>query len=172
MEKTEKTRLWNSIVKHAMPLKQPYRKLVASTITNYKTEFMNFPLTDNGKYSEDGGLLHATSDLVSLAFGIKDVINVDFDLLLAAAMLFFIGTIKRQELQDAGIDTNTPLSINVYTSILLMEQAKELETCNEEFQNKQYEKELYKLINIFMSDNDHIKEKKILNHLQQISFMD
>lgn len=172
MEKTEKTRLWNSIVKHAMPLKQPYRKLVASTITNYKTEFMNFPLADNGKYFEDGGLLHATSDLVSLAFGIKDVINVDFDLLLAAAMLFFIGTIKRQELQDAGIDTDTPLPLNVYTSILLMEQAKELETCNEEFQNKQYEKELYKLINIFMSDNDHIKEKTILNHLQQISFMD
>ena len=53
-----------------------------------------------------------------------------------------------------------------------MEQAKELETCNEEFQNKQYEKELYKLINIFMSDNDHIKEKTILNHLQQISFID
>ena len=64
------------------------------------------------------------------------------------------------------------MSLNVYTSILLMEQAKELETCNEEFQNKQYEKELYKLINIFMSDNDHIKEKKVLNHLQQISFMD
>lgn len=172
MEKTEKTRLWNSIVKHAMPLKHPYRKLVASTLTNYKTEFMNLPLADNGKYSEDGGLLHATSDLVSLASGIKDVINVDFDLLLAAAMLFFIGTIKKQELQDAGIDTDTPLSLNVYTSILLMEQAKELESCNEEFQKKQYEKELYKLINIFMSDNDHIKEKIILYHLQQISFMD
>lgn len=172
MEKAEKTRFWNSIVKHAMPLNQPYRKLVASTLTNYKTDFMNLPLSDKGKYSEDGGLLHATSDLVSLAFGIKDAINVDFDLLLAAAMLFFIGRIKKQELQDAGIDTDTPLSLNVYTSILLMEQAKEQESCNEEFQKKQYEKELYKLINIFMSDNDHIKEKIILYHLQQISFMD
>ena len=172
MEKAEKTRFWNSIVKHAMPLNQPYRKLVASTLTNYKTDFMNLPLSDKGKYSEDGGLLHATSDLVSLAFGIKDAINVDFDLLLAAAMLFFIGRIKKQELQDAGIDTDTPLSLNVYTSILLMEQAKELESCNEEFQKKQYEKELYKLINIFMSDNDHIKEKIILYNLQQISFMD
>lgn len=171
MDKKLKTQLWNTLVGQAAPLSQPLRKVVGSTVTNHKAEFMEIPLTKSGIYSEDGGLLLATARLTEMVSNANITLNLNSDLLVASSILYYIGTVDIRNLEQESITDS--LTMGIHSVMLVNRQIEELNTCVEDFQINTNKQVIYDLLSILASvdnlDNSaESQEKKTLRHLDSL----
>lgn len=85
---------WNSLVEYLKPLRPGLRKIVSAIIMDHKTDFINLPLNPAGAFSRQCGIMEATWKLVQLADVTAKVQNLDHDLMVSAAMLYYMGKVN------------------------------------------------------------------------------
>lgn len=72
-------------------LRMGLRKILASILNEHVKEFQYYPLNKAGCYSRTSGILEATIKLTEMAENAAESLGLDKDLMIAGAMLYYIG---------------------------------------------------------------------------------
>lgn len=90
---------WSYIVKTVKSIKPGLGRIVCSIISENKDKFLTLPLNPAGAFARQSGILEATTKLMALAEVAAKQQNLDRDLLMAAAILYYSG---HMDTVDAG----------------------------------------------------------------------
>lgn len=90
---TDPATAWKVIVKYVKTIRNSLSRIVCSIIADDKTKMMVLPLHPMGAFARQSGILEATSKLITLADTEATVQNLDRDLMIAGAILYFNGTV-------------------------------------------------------------------------------
>lgn len=70
------------------------RKIVGGILMDQSKKFRSRPLTKSDSYSRRSGIIEATLNLVKAAEAMADIQPLDHDLIIAGAMLYYIGNVN------------------------------------------------------------------------------
>ena len=88
------THAWNEIVKTTNSLRFTIKKVIAGILTEHQHEFCTLPLTGDTSFAREAGILEATLKLLNVSRQLAEEMNVDKDMLLGGAILYYIGAFK------------------------------------------------------------------------------
>lgn len=83
-----------SLVEKTTCIRMGLRKIVGSILNEHIRAFRYFPLNKTGCFSRTSGILEATVKLTEMAEKVSDTFGLDKDLMIAGAMLYYIGKTK------------------------------------------------------------------------------
>lgn len=83
-----------SLVEKTTNIRMGLRKIVASILNDHIRTFRYYPLNRAGCFSRTSGILEATVKLTEMAEKSAKTLGLDEDLMLAGAMLYYIGKTK------------------------------------------------------------------------------
>lgn len=85
---------WNELVHLSKGMRFTPRKIAGQILMEHHREFINLPMNQTGSFSRTSGIIEATLNLVKSAIAMADILPVDKDLLVAGAMLYYVGNTK------------------------------------------------------------------------------
>ena len=83
-----------SLVEKTTCIRMGLRKIVGSILNEHIRAFRYYPLNKTGCFSRTSGILEATVKLTEMAEKVSDTFGLDKDLMIAGAMLYYIGKTK------------------------------------------------------------------------------
>lgn len=83
-----------SLVKKTTGIRMGLRKIVGSILNEHIRAFRYYPLNKTGCFSRTSGILEATVKLTEMAEKTAESFGLDKDLMIAGAMLYYIGKTK------------------------------------------------------------------------------
>lgn len=163
-----KRKLWNTLVSYSLPLEDGIRKVVGMTITNNKNPFMTMPLNKTGIFAYESGILHATVKLAGMAHNISEFTDVDNDLLMAGAMLYYMGKIETQTNENIS-----KIPYGVHSEWIVNQEVERIMQSDDKDMIQMIDlNKIRKLSYILISSSFHdefaLKEAAVLHHLNEI----
>lgn len=163
---------WNDLVTMSKGIRESLRLIVGSVLTENKENFKHLPLSQSKSYARQNGVLEATLKLCKLVDGVCSQIEIDRDLALSGAMLYYIGAVDTIDnaFNYTSADTLIGLGISSYTK--LMESVTKSLAANDKV-SKVIDLEEIKMVgHILLSRSKGIQtsipEAIVLRHLDQI----
>jgi len=108
------------LVKKNQGIRSSLRKIVAVILNDHYRSFASFPFNQSGSYARTAGILEATQKLVILAEQTAAIMELDKDLILAGAMLYYIG--KTQTMDNSYQSTSDDVLLGVGLSSAMIVQ--------------------------------------------------
>lgn len=164
---------WGELVDFMKPLRPGLRKIASSIICERGKAFYMQPLNPTGAFSRRCGLIEATLKLTKMAKSAADTLNLDSDLLVSAAMLYYIGKLNTM---DAGYnytkdDLLTGCGIQAY-SMVQMKVRDLIEGDDENIKASLNQRDIdllsHILVSRFHGTQTAIAEAVVLRHLDEI----
>ena len=103
---------WNELVRMSKDIRPVLRKLVGGVLMNCKDKFKEMPLSVQS-YARQNGILEATLKLTKAASAMADIMQLDKDLMLAGAMLYYVGAVDLMDdaCNETAADTLIGISV-------------------------------------------------------------
>lgn len=160
---------WKYIAKTVKTIRNSLCRVVCAVLAEDKNKFLTIPMNPVGAFARQSGILEATTKLVELAEHTAKLQNLDRDLLIAGAILYYIGNL---DTIDEGYNM-TPIAlmygaeVTSYTKVQF--KAKELIENNEEARADIRGEDIMLLSHVLMCKNDKnapaIPEASVLKYL-------
>lgn len=164
---------WGELVDCMKPLRPGLRKIASSIICERGKAFYMQPLNPTGAFSRRCGLIEATLKLVRMAKSAADTLNLDSDLIVSAAMLYYVG---RLNTVDVGYnytkdDLLTGCGIQAYNMVQM--KVRDLmegddETIKASLNQRDIDLLSHILVSRFHGTQTAIAEAVVLRHLDEI----
>ena len=109
-----------SVVSIYKGMRESLRVIVGADLNDNIQEFKTLPLSQSKSFARQSGVLEATLKLCRMVTGISKEIQMDNDLALAGAMLYYIGSVNTidQSFNYTADDTLIGLGISSYTKLI------------------------------------------------------
>ena len=109
-----------SVVSIYKGMRESLRVIVGAVLNDNIHEFKTLPLSQSKSFARQSGVLEATLKLCRMVTGISKEIQMDNDLALAGAMLYYIGSVNTidQSFNYTADDTLIGLGISSYTKLI------------------------------------------------------
>lgn len=118
--KIDAVKSWNDLVTMSKGMRESLRLIVGNVLTENKENFKHLPLSQSKSYARQNGVLEATLKLCKLVDGVCNQIELDRDLALSGAMLYYIGAVDT--IDDAfnytSADTLIGLGVSSYAKLM------------------------------------------------------
>lgn len=118
--KIDAVKSWNDLVTMSKGMRDSLRLIVGNVLTENKENFKHLPLSQSKSYARQNGVLEATLKLCKLVDGVCNQIELDRDLALSGAMLYYIGAVDT--IDDAfnytSADTLIGLGVSSYAKLM------------------------------------------------------
>lgn len=118
--KIDAVKSWNDLVTMSKGMRESLRLIVGNVLTENKENFKHLPLSQSKSYARQNGVLEATLKLCKLVDGVCNQIELDRDLALSGAMLYYIGAVDT--IDDAfnytSVDTLIGLGVSSYAKLM------------------------------------------------------
>ena len=160
---------WKYIAKIVKSVRNSLCRVVCAVLAEDKNKFLTLPMNPTGAFARQSGILEATTKLVELAEHTAKLQNLDRDLLISGAILYYIGNL---DTIDEGYNM-TPISlmygaeVTSYTKVQF--KAKELIENNEEARADIRGEDIMLLSHVLMCKSDKnipaIPEASVLKYL-------
>lgn len=166
---------WRIFIDMTKGLKDIYRKIIGKAVMKEQKKFVVYPMSQSKSYARLNGVLEATVALMKLADATAKVVNVDYDLVMTAAALYYIGCIDTMNDSFCGTGDEYLLGLSISSYNRLMTAVREIETENQSSEElkEMIDPEKIKLLShILLSRykglNTVIPEAVVLRHLDAI----
>lgn len=163
---------WNDLVTMSKGMRESLRLIVGSVLTENKENFKHLPLSQSKSYARQNGVLEATLKLCKLVDGVCSQIEIDRDLALSGAMLYYIGAVDTIDNAFNYTSADTLIGLGISSYAKLMESVTKSFASNDKV-SKVIDLEEIKMVgHILLSRSKGIQtsipEAIVLRHLDQI----
>lgn len=160
---------WKYIAKTVKTIRNSLCRVVCAVLAEDKNRFLTIPMNPTGAFARQSGILEATTKLVELADNVAKLQELDRDLLIAGAILYYVGNL---DTIDEGYNM-TPIAlmygpeVTSYTKVQF--KAKELIEGSEEARADIRGEDIMLLSHVLMCKNNKsvpaIPEASVLKYL-------
>jgi 23S rRNA maturation-related 3'-5' exoribonuclease YhaM len=160
---------WKYIAKTLKTIRNSLSRVVCGVLNDDKNRYMTLPMNPTGAFARQSGILEATTKLVSLADRTAKLQSLDRDLLVSAAILYYIGNLDTidEGYNFTSIDLMYGAELTAYTKVQF--KAKELIEASEEARAEIKGEDVMMLAHILMCKNNKttpaIPEASVLKYL-------
>lgn len=166
---------WNELVSMTKGLGDVYRKIITKTLMKDQKKFVYYPMSQSKSFARLNGILEATVALMKLADTTAKITHVDYDLVMTAAAVYYVGCVDTMNDSFCGTEDEYLLGLSISSYNRVMAAVREIEEENKasEELTVQLDPEKIKLLShIILSRykglNTVIPEAVILRHLDTI----
>lgn len=170
--KIDAVKSWNDLVTMSKGMRESLRLIVGSVLTENKEKFKHLPLSQSKSYARQNGVLEATLKLCRLVENVCNQIDIDCDLALSGAMLYYIGAVDTIDSAFNYTSSDTLIGLGVSSYTKLMEMVTKNFAENNKIAKVIDLEEIKMLGHILLSRSKGIQtsipEAIVLRHLDQI----
>ena len=170
--KIDAVKSWNDLVTMSKGMRESLRLIVGNVLTENKENFKHLPLSQSKSYARQNGVLEATLKLCKLVDGVCNQIELDRDLALSGAMLYYIGAVDTIDDAFNYTSADTLIGLGVSSYAKLMETVTKSLAAKDKVSKVIALEEIKMVGHILLSRSKGIQtsipEAIVLRHLDQI----
>lgn len=125
------------------------RRIVALILNEHLKSFTSYPFAQSGSFSRTAGILEATQKLTMLAEQTAEIMNLDKDMMLAGAMLYYIGKTQTIDNSYQSTPEDVLLGVGLSSAMIVQETVQKIKAGQD--QNEIQDEEVKLLMHILTS---------------------
>lgn len=148
-------------------IRSSLRKIVAEILNEHIKTFISYPFSQSGSFSRTAGILEATYKLTMLAEQTAVVMGLDKDMMLAGAMLYYIGKTQTMDISYQTTPDDVLLGVGLSSAMIVQNAVQKIRAAEQQEQNQKNSKNDEKQQAKDKHPKDEIREEevKLLMHI-------